>query len=105
MSTSTPVTVSQTSKQGSLNLRDWINSALAAVVAPVIPIVTESLQANSLVINWKSIGIAAALGFVTWITKNLLQPAQTVITGTTPGGMISVIPPTPGATTTTTQVK
>lgn len=105
MAVSTQVTVSQTSKQGAINLKDLLNSLLAAVVAPVIPIVTESLQAGSLTISWKSIGVAAALGFVTWIAKNFIQPAQTIITGTTEGGTINVTPPAAGTSTTTTQVK
>jgi hypothetical protein len=105
MPTTTPVTVSQTSPKGTINLKDLLNSALAAIAAPVIPIVTESLQAGSLTFNWKSIGIAAALGFVTWITKNLLQPSQTVITGTTPGGTVTVTPPASGTTTAATQIK
>ena len=105
MPTTTPVTVSQTSNKGSLNVKDILNSLLAAIVTPVVPIVTESLQAGSLTLNWKSIGIAAALGFVTWITKNLLQPSQTVITGTTPGGTVTVTPPAPGTTNAATQVK
>src|SRR5580693_1043679 len=99
----TPVTVTQSSKQGAINMRDFINSLLAAVAAPVIPIVTESLHAGSLTLDWKSIGIAAALGFVTWITKNFLQPAQTTITGTTEGASIHVTAPAAGTSTTTTQ--
>lgn len=105
MPTTTPVSVTQTSKQGAVNLTDLKNSFIAAVVAPVLPIVTESLQAGSFTINWKSIGIAAALGFVVWITKNFIQPAQTIITGTTEGGTINVTPPAAGTSTTTTQTK
>jgi hypothetical protein len=104
MATTTPVTVSQTSKQGSINVKDLLNSLLAAVVAPVIPIVTESLQAGTLTINWKSIGVAAALGFVTWIAKNFIQPAQTVITGTTEGSTISVTAPAAGTTAPSTVI-
>jgi hypothetical protein len=101
----TPVTVSQTSKQGAINMKDFLNSLLAAVVTPIIPIVTESLHAGSLTIDWKSIGIAAALGFVTWITKNFIQPAQTVITGTTEGASLHITAPPAGTSTTTTQTK
>ena len=105
MATTTPVIVSQTSKQGSINKKDILNSLLAAVVAPVIPIITESLQAGSLTINWKSIGVAAALGFVTWIAKNFIQPAQTVITGTIPGASVNVTVPPAGTSTTTVATK
>lgn len=100
-----PVTVTQTSSQGAINVKDILNSLIAAVVAPIIPIITESLNAGSLTINWKSIGVAAALGFVTWIAKNFIQPAQTVITGTTPGASVSVTVPPAGTTSTTTQTK
>jgi hypothetical protein len=102
MSTPTPITVSQTSNKGSVNVHDVINSLLAAVVAPVIPIITESLQAGSFTINWKSIGVAAALGFVVWLTKNFIQPAQTIISGTTEGSSITVTAPPAGTTTTHT---
>jgi hypothetical protein len=105
MATTTPVTVTQTSDSGKINVKDFLNSLLAAVVAPVIPIVTESLQAGSLTINWKSIGVAAALGFVTWIAKNFIQPSQTIITGTTPGANLTVVAPPPGTSTTAIQTK
>lgn len=105
MPTTTPVTVSQSSKQGAINVTDLKNSFIAAVVAPLLPIITESLNAGSFTINWKSIGIAAALGFVVWITKNFIQPAQTVITGTTEGGIVTVTAPPAGTSTTSTQTK
>lgn len=105
MPTTIPVTVSQTSKKGTVNVKDVLQSLIAAVVAPVIPIVTESFNTGSLTLNWKSIGIAAGLGFLTWLTKNLIQPSQTIITGTSEGGSINVTPPPPGTTATTTQTK
>ena len=105
MPTTTPVTVTQTSKKGAVNLTDLKNSFIAAVVAPVIPIITESLSAGSFTINWKSIGIAAALGFVVWITKNFIQPAQTIVTGTTEGTTMSIVAPPAGTSTTTTATK
>ena|ERR1700721_4299072 len=100
-----PVTVTQTSKQGAINMTDLKNSFIAAVVAPLIPIITESLQAGSFTINWKSIGIAAALGFVTWIGKNFVQPSQTIVTGTTEGAVINLTAPPSGTTINTTQTK
>lgn len=105
MPTTTPVIVSQTSKQGSINIKDILNSAIAAIVAPVLPIVTESLQAGSLTFNWKSIGIAAAMGFVVWLGKNFVQPSQTVITGTTEGASINIIAPSAGTKAAATQTK
>jgi hypothetical protein len=102
MPTTSPVTVTQTSKQGSINLTDLKNSFIAAVVAPLLPIVTESLNAGSFTLNWKSIGIAAALGFVVWISKNFIQPAQTIITGTTEGSAVSITAPAAGTSTTAT---
>lgn len=105
MPTITPVTVTQTSKEGAINLTDLKNSFIAAVVAPLIPIITESLQAGSFTINWKSIGIAAALGFVTWIAKNFIQPSQTVITGTAEGSAINIVTPKAGTKMAATQTK
>jgi hypothetical protein len=98
MPTTTPVSVYQSSKQYSLGVKDLLQSLLAAIIAPVLPMVTESLQSGSLTINWKSIGVAAALGFVTWITKNFLQPSQTTITGTVEGTSINVTAPPAGTT-------
>jgi hypothetical protein len=105
MSITTPITVASTSKQGSVNLKDVLNSLMAAVIAPVLPIVTESLHAGSLTFNWKSIGIAAALGFVGWLVKNFLQPSQTVITGASEGATTMLTIPPAGTKTTTTQTK
>lgn len=105
MSTTTPVTVSSTSKQGSINRKDLLDSLVAAVVAPVIPIITESLNAGSLVFHWNSVAIAAALGFVGWITKNFLQPSQTIITGASEGATTSIVIPAAGTKTTTIQTK
>lgn len=101
----TPVTVKTTSAKWTLSAIDWLKALAAAVLTPVIPIVTQTLQNGSLTLPWKPIEIAAALGFIGMIGKKLLTPAQTVITGADTGSTVNVTTPPPGTTTTTVAVK
>jgi hypothetical protein len=106
MPTTTPVTVTHTAPKWALSAADWLKSLAAAVITPVIPIITQTLQNNSLTFPVKSIEIAAALGFVTFISFKLLSPSQTIIKGTTEGATITNLTiPTAGTSTTTTQTK
>ena len=105
MPTQTPVTVTQTHPQWSVGLKDLLQSLLAAVVTPIIPIVTPVLSGGSLTFNWKQIAAAAILGFITWLSVKFVKPAQTVITGTTEGSVISVTAPPAGTSTTAIQTK
>lgn len=106
MPTQTSVTVTHTAPKWALSLEDWLKSLAAAIVTPVIPIVTQTLQNGSLTFPVKSIEIAAALGFITYLGAKLLSPAKTIITGTESGATIPslTIPPS-GTSTTTTQIK
>src|SRR5580700_9749017 len=95
--TTTPVTVTHTAPKWALSAADWLKSLLAAVLTPIIPIITQTLENNSLTFPVKSIEVAAALGFVTFVSIKLLSPSQTVITGTTPGATITNLTiPQPG---------
>jgi uncharacterized membrane protein YjjB (DUF3815 family) len=105
MPTTTPVTVKQTSTQWSIHWKDVAESLVAAIITPVVPIVTPVLSGGSFNFNKDQILAAAALGFVGWLVKRFVTPSQTIITGTTPGGTVTVTPPAPGTTTAATQVK
>ncbi len=106
MPTVSSVVVKHTAAKWALTAEDWLRSLAAAVLTPVIPIVTQTLQNGSLTFPVKPIEIAAALGFITYLGAKLLSPSQTIITGTTPGATISnlTIPPA-GTETTVTQTK
>ena len=68
-----------TSKQFRLNLADFAKAALVAVLTPVIPIVENSIAAGSFTMDWHNIAVAAAGGFVAYLTKNFFTPSQTII--------------------------
>lgn len=106
MATTTPVTVKHTAPMWALSAEDWLKSLAAAVLTPVIPIITQTLQNGSLTLPVKPIEIAAALGFITFLSVKLLSPSQTIITGTTPGATITNLTiPAAGTSITSTQTK
>lgn len=105
MSITTPVTVKTTSAKWSLSTEDWLKSLLAAVVTPVVPILTETLGKGTLTFDWKAIGAAAALGFVVYIGNALSNSPQTIITGAQPGATINVTVPPTGTSINTMQTK
>jgi hypothetical protein len=82
--------VATTSKQFRLNAPDWLKGLLVATFTAPITLLYTSIQAGSFQINWQAEGLVAAAGFLGYIIKNFLTPAQTTITGT----------PAPNATTT-----
>lgn len=61
-----------------LNIQDVLKGLLIAVLTPVIVVIQQSLEAGSLTFDWKSIGMAAIGGFLAYLTKNFLTPAQIV---------------------------
>lgn len=68
-----------TSGSYSLNVRDLIKGGVMAFLVPVITIISQSVNAGSLVFNWRAILIAAISGFVGYIIKNFLSPATVVL--------------------------
>lgn len=67
------------SKTGSLNWRDLLKGGIVAAISPVFTIIIQSLQAEDLTVNWKSIANVAAIAFLTYLSKNLFS-APSVIT-------------------------
>ena len=62
----------------SLNWNDFGKGLLMAVLTPVLVVVQQSVDAGSLVFNWKSLAIAAVAGGVAYLIKNLFTPAPAV---------------------------
>lgn len=73
-------TTTSTSTQFSVNLRDIIKGLIMAVLVPVVTIILNSINQGELTFNWKQILIVAIGGFLGYIMKNFLTPAQIVIT-------------------------
>jgi hypothetical protein len=74
--------VTQTSGFLSLNWKDLGKGLIVAVIGAVVTPIYSSLEAGSLVINWKqvlTIGLTAGLSY---LLKNLFTPAQTVVNKT-----------------------
>lgn len=74
---STTVTTSQ---RFTLNFRDVLKGLIMAVILPVLTIIQTSISAGSLTFDWKLIGLTAAGGFVAYIIKNFLSPAEIIVT-------------------------
>jgi large-conductance mechanosensitive channel len=70
-----------TSRQFSLNLRDIVKGLIMAVILPVVNVIYQSIEAGSFQFDWKRIGLLAAGGFLAYVIKNFLTPAEVVVTG------------------------
>ena len=55
-----------------LNTTDFIKGLLMAVLSTVITIVYQTVEAGSLVFDWKAIGTMALTSALAYIMKNLL---------------------------------
>lgn len=69
-----------TSNQFTLNSRDVLKGLIMAVILPVLTIIQTSVSNGELTFNFKAIAIAAISGFIAYIIKNFLSPAEIVIT-------------------------
>lgn len=59
-----------------LNTSDFIKGLLMAVLSTVITIVYQTVEAGSLVFDWKVIGTMALTSALAYIMKNLLTNSQ-----------------------------
>ncbi len=69
------------SKQFTLNARDIVKGLIMAVILPVLNVIQQSIEAGSFTLDWKRIGLLAAGGFIAYLIKNFLTPAEVVVTG------------------------
>lgn len=65
-----------TSKQFSLNARDFVRGAILAIITPVLAIITNSLDKGELTFNWKLIGVTAISAFIGYLVKNYFTPTR-----------------------------
>ena len=56
---------------GSLKLRDFLKGLVMAVIVPALLAIQQSITAGELVINWKSLGVAAIASFIGYLIKNV----------------------------------
>lgn len=68
-----------TSKQFTINWRDIFKGLQVAVILPVANVIYQSIEAGSFTFDWKRIGLLAAGGFISYIIKNFLTPAEIVV--------------------------
>jgi hypothetical protein len=55
-----------------LNARDFVKGLFIAILTAVVTMIYTSIEANNLVLDWKSIGMAALSASIAYIMKNLL---------------------------------
>jgi len=67
------------SKQWSLQLRDILRGGILAAITPVFTIILQSLQAQELTVNWKSILNVAIIAFCGYVLKNFGEPTKLII--------------------------
>lgn len=65
-----------TSKQFSLNVKDFLRGLLMAVGSGVLTFIYTSVEAGGLEFDFKAIGKVAVITAITYLAKNYLQPAQ-----------------------------
>lgn len=73
-----------------LNWNDFLKGFKVAILTPVLPIIQQSIANGELTFNWHLIALAAAGGFVAYLTKNFFTndvPAS-VNTITKAGGTV-----------------
>lgn len=58
-------------KLGTVKLGDWERALVIAIITAPLTIILQSVNAGSLVINWKTILAAALSGGIAYILKNL----------------------------------
>jgi hypothetical protein len=79
-----------TSKRGTLNTRDFLRGLLITVITAALTTVLTMLEAEDLVIKWKTIGIAGLAAGISYLLKNLLSPGEIVITNPAPATMEAI---------------
>ncbi|MGN6180568.1 MAG: hypothetical protein ACTHNW_15390 [Mucilaginibacter sp.] len=68
----------KTSSLFKLDFYDIAKGTAVAVGGAVIAGIENTVQAGSLTINWKQIGLTALAAGLAYLTKNFFTPAQTI---------------------------
>jgi hypothetical protein len=63
-----------------LNARDFTKALIVAAITPVVPVIMQSMSAQTWVFDWTTIWHTATAAGVAYLTKNFFTPAQTVTT-------------------------
>lgn len=84
------MTTITSSNKFALNGQDWLKGLVVAVITPVITIIIDSLNAGTLVFDWKHIAITALTAGLAYLVKNFLDPAKIVITDPSPKSIADV---------------
>lgn len=92
------VVTTSTSKQFSLNGNDFFKGLLAAAGTPVFTILVQSINAGSWTFDLKTIGGAALVGILGYLTKNFFTPSVTQIKPVPEVSKITIEVPAPGET-------
>lgn len=71
--------VTTTSKQFTLNARDFLKGLLLAVISAVLTFITTSINSGSLHFDWKAIGTVAAITAISYLAKNFGTPSEVTI--------------------------
>lgn len=67
------------SKFLSLSLKDFIQGALLAILAPVLVAIQESLDAGVLMLDWKKLSMIAIGAFVSYLIKKFFQKPKDAV--------------------------
>ena len=65
-----------TSKQYTIDIRDGVKALVVAILTPVILLVQQSIMANDLVFNWRTLAMAALSGGVGYLVKNFFTSSE-----------------------------
>jgi len=60
----------------SLNWKDIFKGLIMAILTPAAWVIQQSLDAGTLVFNWKQIAMAAVAGGLSYLVKNFFIPQQ-----------------------------
>jgi len=71
------------STQWTLNLRDLLRGGIVAAISPVFTVLIQSLNAGDFTISWKSILNVAIISFLTYLSKNFVEPSKVIVPTTT----------------------
>lgn len=67
------------SKQWALSLRDLLRGGIIAAISPVFTIIIQSLNAGDFTFSWKSILNVAIISFLTYLSKNFVEPSKVIV--------------------------